>query len=536
MTTYKENGGMIAEEQQLDTKKIILIMAGLMISVLLSGLDSTVVGTAMPRIIGDLQGMDYYTWPFTSYMLWSTIAIVLFGKISDTHGRKPIFLGGIIIFLVGSALCGLSQNMTQLIIFRGLQGVGGGVLVSIGFTVLGDLFPPRQRGKYAGMLSSMFGIASLIGPVVGGFITDNLSWRWVFYVNLPLGLIAIFLILAVLPNFKNHNTKKVIDYKGAAALTLALVPLILAFSWGGTTYPWFSFQITGMLIFSAVMLIVFYFIEKRAAEPIIPFSIFNNPVFTVSIIAAFLANAVMFCGMIYVPLFMQGVVGLSATMSGFILSPALIGLSLASIVTGQIISRTGRYKILAITGFVIILAGILLLYTVKPGTPAALVLCYSGILGIGSGMTFPVFSIAVQNVFPPQQLGLVTSSVQFFRNMGATIGTAIFGSVMLGSINSGFAGIDTSSIGPQLAGLLRNPRVISNPDAISQATSHVPADIHAAFIMVLEQARSVLANSIDLVFLTGLVMACAALLITFFLKDVPLSASRSAAEDTAERS
>ena len=513
---------MIAEERQLDTRKIVLIMAGLMISILLSGLDSTIVGTAMPRIIGDLQGMDYYTWPFTSYMLWSTIAIGLFGKISDTHGRKPIFLGAIIVFLVGSALCGLSQDMVQLIIFRGVQGIGGGILISIGFAILGDLFPPRQRGKYAGMLSSMFGIASLIGPMLGGLISDNFSWRWVFYVNLPLGLIAILLVLLHLPNFKTTDTSKVIDYKGAAALTLALVPLILAFSWAGTTFPWLSFQIIGMLTLSIAMFTIFYFIEKNASEPIMPLFIYKHPVMTVSVIAAFFCQAVFFCGMIYVPLFMQGVAGVSATTSGFILSPALIGMSIASVVTGQIISKTGKYKILAITGFVFILAGIFLLYTVRLGILPVQVLCYSALLGIGCGMTFPVFGVVVQNVFPSQQLGLVTSSVLFFRNMGATIGTAIFGSVMLFNINSGFASVDTTAIGPQLAGLLRNPRIISDQDAIGQITSNLPAGVLAAFNGVLGQARAILANSIDLVFLAAVVMACAALLVIFFLKEVPL--------------
>jgi MFS family permease len=245
-------------QRELNRRDIVLIMIGLMISILLSGLDSTIVGTAMPRIVSDLQGMNLYAWPFMIYMLCSTIAIVLFGKISDTHGRKPIFLIGIISLLIGSMLCGLSRSMTQLVILRGLQGVGGGILISIAFTILADLFPPRKRGKYAGLLTSMWGIASIIGPAIGGFITDNLSWRWVFYVNIPLGLIAIVMTITSLPSLKGTDTKKVIDYTGAAILTVALVPLILAFSWAGTTYPWTSVQIIGMLLFSLVMLSVEY--------------------------------------------------------------------------------------------------------------------------------------------------------------------------------------------------------------------------------------------------------------------------------------
>jgi MFS family permease len=278
-----------------------------------------------------------------------------------------------------------------------------------------------------------------------------------------------------------------------------------------------------MLALSTAMLIIFYFIEKNASEPIVPLFIYKHPVMTVSVIAAFFCQAVFFCGMIYVPLFMQGVAGVSATTSGFILSPALIGMSLASVVTGQIISKTGKYKILAITGFVFILAGIFLLYTLKPGILPVQVLCYSALLGIGCGMTFPVFGVVVQNVFPPQQLGLVTSSVLFFRNMGATIGTAIFGSVMLFNINRGFALVDTSAIGPKLAGLVRNPRIISDQDAIGQITSHLPVDVLTSFNGVLDQARTILANSIDLVFLAAVAMACAALLVILFLKEVPLS-------------
>jgi EmrB/QacA subfamily drug resistance transporter len=522
----KENEGLketsMTIQRQLNKREIVFIMAGLMISVLLSGLDSTIVGTAMPGIVGDLKGMDLYAWPFIAYMLCSTIAIILFGKISDIHGRKPIFLLGIITFLVGSILCGLSQTMPQLVVLRGLQGAGGGILISIAFTLLADLFSPRERGKYSGFLTSMWGVASIVGPAVGGFITDHYSWRWVFYVNIPVGLVAIVMVIATLPSFKGASTKKSIDYKGAVILILALVPLILAFSWAGTTYPWISGQILGMFFFAVIMLVFFYFIEKKTAEPIMSFSIYKNSILNISLAASFLSSAVMFCGLIYIPLFMQGVVGTSATASGFILTPMMLGLTIASIITGQLISRTGRYKIWAIIGFVILLVGIYFLYTMKVGTPAVRGLIYSALLGLGSGVMLPTFSVVVQNVFPRQQFGLVTSTIQFFRNMGATIGAAIFGSIMVRGMMSGFAGIDLSRIPPQFVNLLKNPRFLANPEALAQMKSRVPPEGLLMIGQLLEKAKSILAISLGKVFFAGMITAGAALVITLFLKEVPL--------------
>jgi EmrB/QacA subfamily drug resistance transporter len=515
---------------QRSRREIVRIMIGLMISVLLSGLDSTIVGTAMPRIVGDLQGMELYAWPFVAYMLCSTIAIILFGKISDIHGRKPIFLMGIITFLIGSMLCGLSRNMIQLVILRGLQGVGGGILISIAFTVLADLFSPRERGKYAGFLTSMWGIASIVGPAVGGFITDHLNWRWVFYVNIPVGLVAIATTVVTLPRFEGTSGTKAIDYRGAAVLTVALVPLILAFSWAGTTYGWTSPPITGMFCFSAVMLVLFYRIEKKVPDPIMPLSIYKNPVLNVSLVVSFLAGAVMFCGLIYIPLFVQGVVGTSATDSGFILTPMMLGLTGASIATGQLISRTGRYKVWAITGFVITVAGVYLLQTMKADTSAGQALRNSALLGIGSGMLLPTFSIAVQNVFPRAQFGLVTSTLMFFRNMGATVGAAVFGSIMLRFMNRGFAGLDLSGVPPQVLNLIKNPRVLANPEVLGDIRTHLPPEGLSVFSQLIEKSKLILAHSLHMVFLTGVIVGCVAIIITLFLKEVPLSRDDGAYE------
>lgn len=507
---------------QVNKRNLILIMVGLMLSVLLSGLDSTIVGTAMPRVIGDLQGMNLYSWPFTAYMLCSTIAIIIFGKISDTHGRKPIFLVGIIIFLLGSVLCGFSQSMLQLIIFRGFQGIGGGVLITIAYTIVGDLVSIRERGKYAGVLSSMFGLASLIGPAVGGFITDNLNWRWVFYVNVPLGLIAIFTIISVLPYYKRTQEGRIIDYKGAAVLTLALIPLILAFVWGNNSYPWLSAQIIGMLILASLLLVVFIWVERRAKEPILPPGIFRNSVLSLSIIISFLVNAVMFCSTIYIPLFMQGVAGTSATSSGFILTPCMVGMSIASFVSGVLISRTGRYKGLAIAAFFFMISGIYLLHTMTVEISITRALAYSALVGIGCGMSFPVFTIAVQNVFPRNQLGMVTSTLQFFRNMGATIGVAIFGSIMVFGMNNGLAGLDLTGSPPQIASLINNPRFLTSPETMGQIQAQIPSGAFPVVDQILQQIKVVLASSLDMVFLAGTVIAGLALVLTLFVKELPL--------------
>jgi EmrB/QacA subfamily drug resistance transporter len=517
----------VADKKMMDGPKnrreIMLIMTGLMISVLLSGLDSTIVGTAMPRIIGDLHGMDLYAWPFVAYMLCSTIAIVLFGRISDMHGRKPIFVLGIVVFLAASMLCGLSQTMIQLVVLRGLQGVGGGILVSIAFTILADLFPPRERGKYAGLLGSMWGLASIIGPAVGGFITDHFSWRWVFYINVPVGMAAIALTVATLPRLKPVFEKKSIDYRGAAVLTLALVPLILAFSLAGTTYAWTSARILGMLLFSILMLFLFYVVEKNAAVPIMPLSIYKNSTLNICLAGSFLGSAVLFCGLIYIPLFVQAVTGASATLSGFILTPAMLGLTGASIVTGQLISRTGRYKIWAVIGFLINSLGICMLYRMDASTPPIDTLIYSAVLGAGSGMILPTFSVAVQNVFPREQFGLVTSTLQFFRNMGGTIGAAIFGAIMIRGINTGFEGIDVSRISPHIVAMLRNPRILVNPEALRQVKMSISPESLSDFMQLLGRAKAVVAHSLSSVFLAGAVMAIAALLISFLLTEVPLA-------------
>ena len=506
----------------MNNRGIAGIMVSIMISLLLAALDSTIVGTAMPKIIGELHGMERYSWPFTAYMLFSTLAIVVFGRLSDLYGRKPVFLFGILFFLFSSALCGLSRSMLQLIIFRGLQGIGGGVLVSSSFIVVGELFPPRERGKYMGLLVSMFGLASVLGPAVGGLITDHLSWRWVFYVNLPLGAIACALAVLLLPRLRPVAVRKQVDYWGALFLLLALLPLFLALTWADTEYPWVSIQIIGLLALSVLMFALLFSAERKAVQPVLPLALFRNSIFTVSAVAMFLSSAVMFCGIVYIPLFVQGVLGASATNSGMVTTPMMLGLTFSAILTGRIISRTGRYKALALISFCIAGASLLLLSRMNATTAASHVLLYSALFGIGSGIVMPSFNIAVQNAFSLRELALVSSSMQFFRNMGATIGTSVFGYVMSATMKSGMASIDLSKVPPQIAVVVINPRTLSNRASIAEARAHLPGGLLPQFDGLLDQVRVVMAHSIHEIFFLGLIVIVVSLLVALRLKELPL--------------
>ncbi len=428
-------------ESQYDLTKdqINMIMVGLMVGLLVAAFDYSIMATAMPKVINSLNGMEYYVWPFTSYMLSSTIAIILFGKLSDIYGRKHILIEGIIIFVVTSVLCGFATNMFELILFRGLQGIGGGILISLPFMVVGEILSPRERAKYMGILASVFGLADVLGPIIGGLITDTFGWRWVFFINVPVGIAAVILILYSLPNFKLPDVKKVIDYSGIITFTLALSALFLAITLLGDINKYPLNEIAGLIVFSVLMFALFALAEKKAVEPILPLSLFKNSIFNVSSLESFLASALMFSGIIYVPLFAQGVIGMSATTSGLIMIPMLLSLTLTSIITGQIISRTGKYKKLVIVEFVITGIGVGLLATMNVNTPYYLLLAYSTVLGIGSGMAYNIFNVAVQNAFTLREIGIVTASMRFFRNLGTIVFVPIFGYIMnftLGSSNA----------------------------------------------------------------------------------------------------
>jgi EmrB/QacA subfamily drug resistance transporter len=414
--------------------QIKVVMAGLMIGLLVAALDNSIMGTAMPKVISNLGGMAYYVWPFTIYMLTSTLAIILFGKLSDLYGRKKILIAGIVLFVMSSILCGLSQNMVELIIFRGIQGIGGGILITIPFIVVAEIFPPRQRGKYTGILASVFGLSNVLGPILGGLITDLMGWRWVFFVNIPVGIIAISMLSMYFPHIEQVVREKIIDYAGIISLTVSLSSLFLALTYiRDPSLPWYLTMF--LFIFSAVMVLVFIYIERKAVEPILPLHLFKISVFNVSAIAMFLSSAVMFCAILYIPLFVQGVMGISASGSGAMVTPMLLSLTIASILTGQLIAKTGRYKKLGILAFTLITLGMGLLSTMTYTTGIIEILVFATILGIGSGMMYPVFNVAVQNAVERRDLGIVTASSQFFRNIGATITLPIFGVIVNLTVN-----------------------------------------------------------------------------------------------------
>lgn len=434
----------VESEKEIQIK---VVMAGLMIGLLVAALDNSIMGTAMPNIISSLGGMAYYVWPFTIYMLTSTISIILFGKLSDLYGRKRVLIAGIGLFVFSSILCGISQNMFELILFRGLQGIGGGILITIPFIVVAEIFPPRQRGKYTGILASVFGLSSVLGPILGGVITDFLGWRWVFFVNIPIGILAISILTMYFPHIEQTIREKIIDYAGIISLTGSLSFLFLGLTYFRTTSLPIS-VVASLFILSAVMLIFFIYIERKAVEPLLPMHLFKLSVFNVSAISMFLSSAVMFCGILYIPLFLQKLQGISASGSGAIITPMLISLTLASILTGQIIARTGRYKKLGILAFVLITTGMGLLSTMTPSVGTFEVLIYTTILGIGSGMMYPVFNVAVQNAVERRDIGIVTASSQFFRNIGATVTLPIFGLIVNLTLNTDING--ANNIPPEI--------------------------------------------------------------------------------------
>lgn len=498
-----------------------LVLAGLMASLLLSALDSTIVGTAMKKIVNDLQGMESYAWPFTIYMLCSTVITPISGGIADIFGRKPVFIIGILTFLAGSALCGMSQSMMQLIIFRGLQGIGGGIIVTSVFTVVADLFPPERRGKYMGIVTSMYGLSSIIGPLLGGLITDHLSWRFIFYINIPVGIFAVAVIAIVMPNFKTEGQKKPVDYSGTVAIILALVPMLLAFSWAGNNCSWLSVRVLGMLIFSLAMLMLFGFFESKSKSPIIPLSFFRNRRINVTLFVAFLTNGIMYAAIMYIPYFAQGILGTTATASGTITTPMMLGLLFASALTGILTSKSGKNKVFVFVAFIFMVIGTGLLSTMRADTPYFKVILYMIILGLGIGINMPIANTNIQNSVPPQQISSATSTVQFFRNIGSTIGSAIYGTIMTTAMSAGFSKLDVRNIPDSVQNLLKNPQIITNSDSVKQIMQHVPTKYSGYFSTVLEQAKKVLSNSIHEIFLFCMFAAIGGVVLTIFFKNAP---------------
>jgi EmrB/QacA subfamily drug resistance transporter len=476
-------------------------MLSVLSGVFLASLDQTIVSTALPKIVASLSGIEFYSWVVSAYLLTSTATVIIYGKLSDIYGRKRLFILGIIIFLAGSAMSGLSQNIFELIIFRALQGIGGGAIMVNAISIIADLFPPAERGKWQGATGLVFGLSSVIGPLLGGFITDAISWHWIFFINIPIGIFSIFVLSRFLPSVSPVN--ETIDFRGSAVLIVAITVTMLALLTGGVHYPWLSAPILGMLAFSALMFYTFARIESGAKHPVLPPSIFRNRIFLVSIVVIFITSMVMLGSVIFIPLYFQAALGKSATVSGIMMLPLVFFMVASSAVSGQIISRSGRYKPVAIVGMLLATAGLFLLSFISPSTPDAQLLAGMAILGTGLGTSFPVFTIAVQNSVEHSKVGTATASMQFFRNMGGLIGTSLFGSLIIFLIigNPLIAGMSVHD----LENLLETG---SLPDSGGSTG--------------IDAVKSAFSSSLSVIFLISAVLSLIAFIVSLFLKEIPL--------------
>jgi EmrB/QacA subfamily drug resistance transporter len=411
-------------------RQILVVFGGVMLGLFLAALDQTIVATALPQIVRDLHGGAHLSWVVTAYLLTSTVTVPLYGKLSDLVGRRPLFIFSISLFLVGSALSGISQNMTQLILFRGLQGLGAGGILPLALIVIGDLFSPRERGRYQGFTGAMFGVSSIVGPLLGGWLTDHASWRWIFYVNLPIGAVALFVIVTTmhLPHVRKEHR---IDYLGAAVLTAAVVCLLLVATWGGVTYSWGSAQIVTLAVASVVLFAAFVLVERKATEPVLPLRLFRSSVFTVANLASLVIGAAMFGTIIYIPVFVVGVIGGTATNSGIVLIPLMLSVVTAVVVSGQIVTRTGRYKVFPVVGSALSLVGFWMLSRLGVQATSAQATLAMVVIGLGIGQMMQTYTLAVQNDARREEMGVATATTQFSRSIGGTLGVAAFGTILI---------------------------------------------------------------------------------------------------------
>src|SRR5215213_8501082 len=420
-------------QQETGRSRILLVVGGLMLVLLLAALDQTIVSTALPTIVGELGGLDHLSWVVTAYLLAVTAVTPLYGKLGDLYGRKIVLQGALVLFLVGSALCGLAQGMTERIAFRAIQGLGGGGLMVSAQAAIGDVVAPSERGRYSGLFGAVFGVSSVAGPLIGGFFTSHISWRFIFYVNLPVGAAAFAVLAAALPTVLERR-RPAIDYAGTLLLAIGLGSLILLTSLGGDTYAWDSWQIFAMGVVGVLGLLALVVVERRAAEPILPPSLFRNRVFIVTSAVAMVVGFALFGALTYLPLFQQVVRGLSPTASGLQLLPVMGGLLVSSIVSGQIIARTGRYKVFPILGTAVAAVGMWLLSSLDESTAPVAAALHMLVLGLGLGLVMQVLVLAVQNAVPYSMLGVATSGSTLFRSIGGSLGTAVLGAVFSGRL------------------------------------------------------------------------------------------------------
>lgn len=522
---------------ELSTRRKVLATASIMLALLVAALDQTIVGTAMPRIVAELKGLDSYAWVTTAYLVTSTVLVPIAGKLGDMFGRKPFVLVGMFGFMAASWLCGLSQDMTQLTAFRALQGVFGGVLFASVFTVLGDIFPIEQRTKMQGLFGGIFGLASIIGPTLGGYITDNLGWRWVFYVNVPVGVVGLLLGLAALPYVRSKANWREIDFLGSGALAAGLVPLLIALSITND-HAWTSPEVLGLLALAVAMLGVFVLVERRVRNPIVPFGLFRNNQFSVSVMVAFFSALAMFGAVVYIPLVYQGVLGVSATNSGTLITPMMLSMVVVSTLIGQALPRIPRYRVVGTVGIAVMMVGLAMLVFISPSSGQWEVTRDIMIFGAGLGLVFPLTIVVVQAALPQRMLGVATSQVQFWRNLGGTVGTAVLGSILTRSLSANVATeLSKLNLPPQLrsvGGAGQSPQALLDPAHLAQARAQLPAQVQPVFDQMVHGIRLALASSLHELFLIAAAVLVVALIATLFLREVPLRGRRVEARTPEE--
>ncbi|TML30279.1 MAG: MFS transporter [Actinobacteria bacterium] len=491
----------------VERPRVRLIFGALLLVLLLASLDQTIVSTALPTIVGDLGGISQLSWVVTAYLLSSTVVGPVYGKLGDLYGRKVVLQSAIAIFLAGSALCGISQNMTELIAFRGIQGIGGGGLFVLTIAVVGDIIPPRDRGRYQGFFGAVFGVSTVIGPLLGGFFVDNLSWRWIFYINLPLGIVALA-VIAVAFQARTDRAHHAIDYLGAVLLAGGLSAIVLYTSLGGTTYGWVSPPMLALIAVGVALLVAFVLAEKRAAEPILPLELFRNRVFTVTSAVGLIVGFALFGSVTYLPLYLQEVKGHTPTTSGLLITPMMAGVLVTSIGSGQLISRFGRYKPFPIAGTAIMVVGLALLSRLHVNTSTVVAGAYMLVLGLGLGLVLQVLVLAAQNAVDYKYLGVATSGSTLFRQIGGSIGVSIFGAIFANQLAKNLAATIPAGV--------HVPTSV-NPAALKQ----FPPAVHDAYTAAITAA-------LRPVFLTAAAVAVLGFILTWALREVPLKATAQA--------
>jgi EmrB/QacA subfamily drug resistance transporter len=517
-------------QSHLPRKQVITALGGTMLSMFLGSIFMTITATAMPTIVTDLGGFSQYTWVFTSYILAETIALPLTGKLSDIYGRKWLFIIGMSLFVLGSFLCGISNSMTELILFRAVQGIGFGIMSALGFIVIGDIFPPEDRGKYMGFMAGVFGLSTVIGPTLGGFLTDTIGWRWCFFITVPVGLLIIVFFIFLFPQIRVSHEKHKLDYLGAVTMTLFVVPLVLALTWGGINYPWNSPVILGMLGFTVLFFIVFLLIERRVEEPILPLELFNNRVMVISAAVGFLMGASFFPVVTFIPLYFQGVMGVSATESGGFLTPMMLAAALGSFISGQLLSRAGgHYRAQGNIGFVITAVGFFLLARMTPETSNMVAVINIILIGIGSGLVMPVHTLAVQNTVPYQVMGAATSMITLLRPLGGVFGMAIVGSILNNRFANSFLnnlpdGVREVLSSEALNSIIDNPQALVNEEAylnLQELFAGMGTQGTELFNGLIHTLQNALNLALTQVFLVFLFITLLALVVNMFLKGIP---------------